>query len=130
MKNDLKDIKLEYHQKELTIDGLAESPYLQFMNWMDEAIENNIPYPNNAVISTCSQEGVVSSRVILLKGISDKGVLFFTNYDSDKGADIAAHPQVALNIFWKENGSPSSSNGPAPARPIVKPLKITLIADL
>lgn len=102
MNKDLKSIKLEYHQKELSFESLADNPHEEIIKWMDQAIDNKVSYPNNAIIATVDSQGSPSSRVILIKDINEKGITFFTNYDSEKAQHIKKNPHVSLTIFWKE----------------------------
>ncbi|MCT4641892.1 MAG: pyridoxamine 5'-phosphate oxidase [Bacteriovoracaceae bacterium] len=98
----LKDIILEYHQKELTKQMLNECPYTELKSWMDDAIEKEVSYPNAATLATVDKDNTPSNRVILIKDISSSGVTFFTNYESQKGQDILNNPNVSISIFWKE----------------------------
>jgi pyridoxamine 5'-phosphate oxidase len=79
---------------------LLSNPIEQAVNWIDEVIKSGIEDINPMVISTVSEENKSSSRVVLLKYITDKGFVFFTNYESRKGKDIDANPNVSAVIFW------------------------------
>lgn len=99
---DLEKLRLEYSLKELRRKNLKENPFDQFNNWLDEAIENKIIEPNSFVLATTTLQGQPSSRTVLLKNADLHGFIFFTHYDSLKGKEIEANPQVAATFLWKE----------------------------
>lgn len=72
-----------------------------FKGLLDEARASGDPEPTAMTLATADAEGRVSSRIVLLKGVDERGFRFFTNYESAKGEQIAAHPQVALCFHWK-----------------------------
>ena len=74
----------------------------QFTQWWDGATDSNIDEVNAFVLSTVKANGTPASRVVLLKGYTPEGFIFFTNYESAKGQEVATHPIVAMNFFWKE----------------------------
>ena len=74
----------------------------QFTHWWEEATTSNIDEVNAFVLSTVDANRAPASRVVLLKGYTPEGFIFFTNYDSNKGKEITANPNVAMNFFWKE----------------------------
>jgi len=74
---------------------------LQFNTWFQEAIDSAALEPNAMTLSTATSSGVPSSRVVLLKGV-DEGFVFYTNYESKKGQQLAANPHACLNFFWPE----------------------------
>jgi len=79
-------------------------PISQFNNWLDAALKAGIEEPNAMLLSTVSELGKPSSRVVLLKGHGQDGFLFFTNYNSRKAKEIMANQNVALLFHWKELG--------------------------
>lgn len=79
-------------------------PFEQFELWLAEAIEKNLNDPNAMVLSTCAKDGRPSSRVVLLKGFDKSGFIFYTNYDSRKGKELAENPRAALLFYWAETG--------------------------
>ena len=99
---DLKKIKLEYNRAELKKEDLAGHPFEQIQKWFKQAEEAQIEYLNAASIATVSREGIPSNRIILIKEITKEGAILFTDYESHKGADLAANSYTALCIFWKE----------------------------
>ena len=90
-------------QRGLTEADLSPDPFYQFELWFKEAIESKVvAEPNAMVLSTVSPEGQPRGRFVLLKGFDAQGFVFFTNYLSDKGHALEAHPQAALTFGWIE----------------------------
>lgn len=79
----------------------SQNPWQTFHNWYQAAASTSLEDPNAMVLSTANSAGEVSSRVVLCKEVRTESLVFYTNYDSKKGRDIAAHPQVALCFFWE-----------------------------
>ena len=96
----MKDVRQEYHAPGLTEADLLADPVEQARQWVDDAIHAELPLANAMTLATVSADGRPSSRVVLLKGIEDGGFVFFTHYDSRKGDDIAANPNVSFVMFW------------------------------
>lgn len=76
------------------------NPFVQFTNWMNLAIEAKLPEPNAMTLATVSPEGIPSARIVLLKGFSENGFVFFGNYESKKGQHLDANPYAALLFSW------------------------------
>jgi pyridoxamine 5'-phosphate oxidase len=93
-------------RKEYTVSGLhradlSPDPFEQFRRWFDESVQTaGDREPNAMILATASDEGAPSARVVLLKGFSVRGVMFFTNYESRKAQQLAENPQAALNFHW------------------------------
>lgn len=96
------DIRTDYKLHSLDESSAAKDPFEQFTQWWDEAIKSAIDEVNAMTLATATAEGVPSARIVLLKGYDTNGFIFFTNYNSDKGKDIADNPRAALLFFWKE----------------------------
>src|SRR5713226_8478254 len=79
---------------------LDADPILQFTTWLQQAVEAGLPEPTAMTLATASPDGVPAARMVLLKGCDERGFLFFTNYESAKGHDLAANPRAALVFFW------------------------------
>jgi pyridoxamine 5'-phosphate oxidase len=80
---------------------LEKSPFRQFGRWYEEARQLQTTQPVEAVtVSTCGSDGIVSSRVSLLKGFDERGFVFYTNYKSRKGTQISENPRVSLCFYW------------------------------
>ncbi|MDE1894211.1 MAG: pyridoxamine 5'-phosphate oxidase [Xanthomonadaceae bacterium] len=73
-----------------------------FLQLLDQARASGDPEPTAMNLSTVDADGRLASRIVLLKGVDERGLRFFTNYQSDKGSQLAAHPQVALCLYWKQ----------------------------
>ena len=102
MNRDIASIRKDYQLASLEEATCGALPMDQFERWWEEAIASNIYEVNAFVLSTIKPNGVPSSRVVLLKGYTPEGFIFFTNYESAKGQHIESHPNVAMNFFWKE----------------------------
>ena len=79
---------------------LDPNPIKQFRKWLDDAIQTDIPEPTAMNLATCSEEGILSSRMVLLKDVDERGFVFYTNYESRKAADIQACTRGALCFWW------------------------------
>jgi len=98
----IRDIRRDYKLKSFDEKDAAENPFDQFDRWWQEATSSDIDEVNAMTLGTVNAAGHVSTRIVLLKGYTREGFVFFTNYHSSKGSAIAAHPQVSLLFFWKE----------------------------
>lgn len=99
---ELKDLRINYGKKKIREDEIPGSPQEWFMEWLEEAVQTGICDANAMALSTVSSDGRPSSRIVLLKGLDDAGFVFFTNYTSRKGEQLAANPNAALLFFWPE----------------------------
>ena len=97
----LKHTRIQYDKGILAENHLQANPIDQFATWMQEAINAGVPEPNAMDLSTV-HEGRPSSRIVLLKGVDERGFIFYTNYDSRKGREIGASPFACLNFFWQQ----------------------------
>jgi pyridoxamine 5'-phosphate oxidase len=98
----LRDLRTDYQKSELTEELINPDPFRQLEDWLKSAIKEGNPEPTAMVLSTVDEKGYPDSRVVLLKEVNSKGLVFFTNYNSKKGRQITANPNVALNFFWSE----------------------------
>ncbi|MGX5818288.1 pyridoxamine 5'-phosphate oxidase [Chitinophaga lutea] len=96
------DIRQDYRLAALNEREAAAGPLQQFAHWWEEVIKSGIDEPNAMTLATSTPEGRPSARIVLLKSFDEQGFLFFTNYDSRKGQELAANPYVTLLFFWKE----------------------------
>jgi pyridoxamine 5'-phosphate oxidase len=90
----------QYARAGLDLADLDPDPIRQFERWFNEAEQAGLIDVNAMTLSTASPDGVPSGRVVLLKGLDERGFNFFTNYDSAKGRDLAANPLAALTFYW------------------------------
>jgi pyridoxamine 5'-phosphate oxidase len=102
MANSIADIRRDYKLKSFDESAAAVDPFAQFTAWWDEATNASIDEVNAMTLATISKEGKPSARIVLLKGYTEEGFVFFTNYNSNKGQEISNNHHVALLFFWKE----------------------------
>ncbi|MEL6388630.1 MAG: pyridoxamine 5'-phosphate oxidase [Bacteroidota bacterium] len=95
-------LRESYKKGTLDRSDLYEEPIDLLRKWFDEAIESEVLEPNAIQLATVSAHGRPSVRTVLAKGLSDNGVIFYTNYQSKKGQDITQNPYVSILFFWKE----------------------------
>ena len=96
----LNETRREYTKYEFDKQKALDNPFQQFNDWFEFAKKNAIFEPNAMHVATVSSDGKPKNRVVLLKSYSDEGFVFFTNYNSQKGQDIARNPRVSLSFFW------------------------------
>ena len=99
---DLAQLRQDYELKTLDEGHVDRDPLKQFGVWMVEAIHAQVPEPTAMTLATSDAKGRPSARIVLLKGLDARGFVFFTNYASRKGRELAANPQAALTFMWKE----------------------------
>jgi pyridoxamine 5'-phosphate oxidase len=99
---DLAQLRVEYRRAALSERDAAPDPFDQFARWFGEAVAAALPEPNAMTLATVDASGRPSARVVLLKAFDARGLVFHTNYDSRKGAELAANPRAALLFFWVE----------------------------
>jgi len=98
----LQDIRKEYIKASLHEENVAKDPIDQFSIWFTEAIHAKVMEPNAMTLATTSASGQANARTVLLKHVDEKGFVFFTNYTSKKGHEIAENNKIALLFFWPE----------------------------
>src|SRR5450432_2580940 len=96
------DIRKNYSHKKLSEKAAAADPIQQFSKWWKQAVASKIDEVNAMTLATASPDGVPSARIVLLKGFSEEGFIFFTNYKSFKGQQLKDNPKACLVFFWKE----------------------------
>ena len=96
------DLRTEYRRETLDERDVAPDPLRQFEHWFDEAVKAQVPEPNAMTLATAGEDGRPAARIVLLKGFDERGFVFFTNYRSRKGRELAAQPRAALLFFWAE----------------------------
>jgi pyridoxamine 5'-phosphate oxidase len=126
----LADIRRDYASRALDENDADPDPIRQFTTWFDEALKSQLLDVNAMTLATSSARGEPSARTVLLKGADEHGFVFYTNYDSTKGRDLAENPRASLLFFWRElerqvriNGSvakttPAESDAYFHSRPI------------
>lgn len=96
------EIRKDYSLKQLSETGAEPNAIRQFDKWWNEAVNSEILEVNAMTLATASSDGVPSARIVLLKGYDEQGFVFFTNYNSYKGQQLAENPRACLVFFWKE----------------------------
>ncbi|MDH4059499.1 MAG: pyridoxamine 5'-phosphate oxidase [Aquincola sp.] len=99
---DIAALRKNYGRAELDEAASHERPLQQFDDWLREAIAAQLPEPNAMTLATVGADGRPSTRVVLIKGYDERGLVWYTNYESRKGRELAAHPQAALQFHWVE----------------------------
>ncbi len=99
---DLAALRNDYSLKTLDESQVDRDPLKQFGVWMVEAIHAQLPEPTAMTLATVGANGRPSGRIVLLKGLDPRGFVFYTNYESRKGRELAEHPVAALTFLWKE----------------------------
>ena len=102
MKQEIADLRKDYRLQTLNEEDVAENAIEQFSKWWNEALASDIDEVNAMTLATLAPDGMPSARIVLLKNYDERGVVFFTNYNSAKGKALAAYPKAALVFFWKE----------------------------
>jgi len=95
-------LRKDYRLAALDESEVEQHPVKQFEKWWEEAINGQLDEPNAMTLATSTPEGRPSARIVLLKSFDTDGFIFFTNYESRKGVEMAANPQVSLLFFWRE----------------------------
>ena len=98
----LADIRKSYERAELSEQASHADPLQQFEQWLQEAIAAEIPEPNAMTLATVASNLRPSTRVVLIKGYDERGISWFTNYESRKGQELAGNPYAALQFHWVE----------------------------
>ena len=96
------DLRKSYERAELDESASLADPLAQFELWLQQALSGELPEPNAMTLATVGADGRPSTRVVLIKGCDARGIVWYTNYDSRKGRELAAHPQAALQFHWVE----------------------------
>src|SRR5687767_11336327 len=96
----LADLRAEYSQAGLNATDLDRDPLRQFQKWFEQALKAGLREPNAMVLATVGSGGQPSTRLVLLKGVDERGFTFFTNYESRKALELAANARAALNFPW------------------------------
>jgi pyridoxamine 5'-phosphate oxidase len=98
----LADLRKSYSRADLDEAAAGADPLALFGRWFDEAVAARLPEPNAMTLATVGDGGRPSTRVVLVKGYDARGIVWYTNYDSRKGREIAANPRAALQFHWVE----------------------------
>jgi len=96
------DLRKSYERAELNEEASHADPLNQFAQWLNEAITAQVPEPNAMTVATVASNLRPSTRVVLIKGFDARGIVWFSNYDSRKGQELAGNPYAALQFHWVE----------------------------
>ena len=95
-------LRREYTDTGLDEQDLAENPFKQFEKWFQEAIDAKLDLPDAMTLATATKQGIPSARIVLLRGHDERGFVFYTDYESQKGKELAENPNAALVFYWRE----------------------------
>jgi pyridoxamine 5'-phosphate oxidase len=98
----LAELRTDYTRETLDESDVDRDPVRQFAVWIEQAVNAKVPEPTAMNVATIDGRGRPASRICLLKGFDERGFVFFTNYESRKGRELAVNPVAALTFFWKE----------------------------
>ena len=96
------DLRKSYEKAELSEDASHADPMRQFDQWFSEALKSELPEPNAMTVATVGSDLRPSTRVVLIKGYDERGLVWYTNYQSRKGQELAGNPWAALQFHWVE----------------------------
>ena len=99
---DIAQLRKSYERAELDEASAASDPLQQFETWLAEALSAELPEPNAMTLATVGADGRPSTRIVLIKGCDARGIVWYTNYASRKGQELAAHDAAALQFHWVE----------------------------
>jgi pyridoxamine 5'-phosphate oxidase len=102
MSESIADLRRTYSRASLAEGDVAADPVAQFLAWFEEARRAELREPNAMTLATATPDGAPSARVVLLKGVDERGFVFYTDYRSEKGEELAANPRASLVFFWAE----------------------------
>ena len=95
-------LRREYTDAGLNEQDLDTNPFKQFERWFQEAIDAKIDLPDAMTLATATKDGIPSARIVLLRGHDERGFVFYTDYESQKGEELAENPNAALVFYWRE----------------------------
>ncbi|MEZ2352746.1 pyridoxamine 5'-phosphate oxidase [Caballeronia sp. RCC_10] len=98
----LADLRKNYSRGALDAADVDPNPVRQFQTWFAQALDAKLPEPNAMTLATVDARGRPSARIVLIKGVDERGFVFFTNYDSRKGRELAENPAASLLFHWIE----------------------------
>jgi pyridoxamine 5'-phosphate oxidase len=102
MNKTIADLRKDYTLQGLNVLEVNPNPFIQFKKWFDQALTAQLPEPNAMTVATSTPEGKPSARMVLLKDFDERGFVFYTNYNSQKGQELAENPQASLVFWWAE----------------------------
>ena len=100
--DDIANLRKSYERAELDESASEADPLAQFTLWLGQAIDAKLPEPNAMTLATVAADGRPSTRVVLIKGFDARGIVWYSNYESRKGRELASHDAAALQFHWVE----------------------------
>ncbi len=98
----LSELRKNYERDELDEGRAASDPFEQFRLWLGQAIGAEVPEPNAMTLATVGEDGRPSTRIVLIKDFDERGIVWYSNYESRKGRELAGNPHAALQFHWVE----------------------------
>jgi pyridoxamine 5'-phosphate oxidase len=98
----LAELRKNYSLGSLDVADVDRNPFRQFDAWFAQAVDAKLPEPNTMTLATVDSRGRPSARIVLIKGVDERGFVFFTNYESRKGRELADNPHASLLFYWIE----------------------------
>jgi pyridoxamine 5'-phosphate oxidase len=98
----LAELRKNYSLGSLDVADIDRNPFRQFDAWFAQAVDAKLPEPNTMTLATVDSRGRPSARIVLVKGVDERGFVFFTNYESRKGRELADNPHASLLFYWIE----------------------------
>ena len=95
-------LRREYTDAGLDEQDLDANPFKQFEKWFQDAIDAKLDLPDAMTLATATKDGIPSARIVLLRGLDERGFVFYTDYESQKGKELAENPNAALVFYWRE----------------------------
>ena len=102
LSSSIADLRKSYERAELSESASDADPLQQFDQWLQEAVRGQVPEPNAMTVATVSGDMRPSTRIVLIKGYDERGIVWYTNYESRKGQQLAGNPFAALQFHWVE----------------------------
>ena len=102
MNANVADLRKDYQFQGLSETDADRNPFKQFQLWFDQALAAQLPEPNAMTVATVTKSGKPRARIVLLKNFDERGFVFYTNYHSHKGQELADNPQAAIAFWWAE----------------------------
>ena len=99
-KPNLQDLRVSYELDALDESSAPSDPFILFHDWLHDALQHQLPEPNAMTLATIGQGGIPTARIVLLKGLDDRGFHFYTNYQSRKGQELAENNRAAICFLW------------------------------
>jgi pyridoxamine 5'-phosphate oxidase len=102
MDKTIADLRKDYTLEGLSVSEIDFNPFRQFKKWLSQALDAQLPEPNAMTVATATSDGNPSARMVLLKDFDERGFVFYTNYNSQKGQELGENPQASLVFWWAE----------------------------